>query len=314
MSKGLLLAGLAACVVLACEPARAATATYDYDALGRLTKVTNSDGKLAVYRYDAAGNRSQVVSGTLPGFRPRITVPASSSTGAYTISWGTASGTVTAYKLFQATNTGFSGRNAGLQRNGVERCALGPQQRHVLLPSADLSRCPMQRLSDRGQWRDGHKALARPPFPNRRTRLPGLMNSPGALAGKSDARSFDLPTARGRARFLIVLAVLSGAAPVSAQEQAPPVILPVQIEPGLDPFAAAAAPDAPIVISPLRIESDPNDVNLVTGKTRMSQPVLAVPGAPNLRFDRVQNAAPYLSGRESESMGDSPVRVLRAPD
>ena len=128
------------------------------------------------------------------------------------------------------------------------------------------------------------------------------MNSPGALAGKSNARSFDLPTARGRARFLIVLAVLSGAAPVSAQEQAPPVILPVQIEPGLDPFAAAAAPDAPIVISPLRIESDPNDVNLVTGKTRMSQPVLAVPGAPNLRFDRVQNAAPYLSGRESESM------------
>ncbi len=109
MSKGLLLAGLAACVVLACEPARAATATYDYDALGRLTKVTNSDGKLAVYRYDAAGNRSQVVSGTLPGVPASITVPASSSTGAYTISWGTASGTVTAYKLFQATNTGFSG-------------------------------------------------------------------------------------------------------------------------------------------------------------------------------------------------------------
>ena len=67
------------------------------------------DGKVEVYRYDAAGNRSQVVSGTLPGVPASITVPASSNTGAYTISWGTASGTVTAYKLFQATNAGFSG-------------------------------------------------------------------------------------------------------------------------------------------------------------------------------------------------------------
>lgn len=109
MTKGLLLAGFAACIVLACGSARAATATYDYDALGRLTKVTYSDGKVAIYKYDAAGNRSQVVSGTLPGVPTSITVPASSSTGNYTISWGAASGTVTAYQLFQATNTSFSG-------------------------------------------------------------------------------------------------------------------------------------------------------------------------------------------------------------
>lgn len=109
MTQHPLFAGLAACLVLAGASVRAATATYDYDALGRLTKVTSSDGKVASYSYDAAGNRSQVVSGTLPGVPASITVPASSSTGNYTISWGAASGTVTAYKLFQATNAGFSG-------------------------------------------------------------------------------------------------------------------------------------------------------------------------------------------------------------
>ena len=65
-------------------------------------------------------------------------------------------------------------------------------------------------------------------------------------------------------------------------------------------FAAAAGqPDIPITISPLRIEPDPNNVNLMTGKTPMSIPVLAVPGAPNLRFDRVQNSAPHIVGKLS---------------
>jgi YD repeat-containing protein len=109
MTQRLLVAGLCTCLVLAGASAQAATATYDYDALGRLTKVTSSDGKVAIYKYDAAGNRSQVISGTLPGVPASITVPASSSTGNYTISWGAASGTVTAYELFQATNSSFSG-------------------------------------------------------------------------------------------------------------------------------------------------------------------------------------------------------------
>jgi hypothetical protein len=60
------------------------------------------------------------------------------------------------------------------------------------------------------------------------------------------------------------------------------------------------------VISPLRVESDPNGVNLVSGKTDMPPPVLAVPGAPNLRFDRVQNAAPYVKGTLWGASGSYP--------
>lgn len=49
---------------LSCSPlARAATTTYTYDALGRLTRVTNSaKGADATYGYDAAGNRTQTTS------------------------------------------------------------------------------------------------------------------------------------------------------------------------------------------------------------------------------------------------------------
>jgi RHS repeat-associated protein len=59
---------------------------------------------------------------------------------------------------------------------------------------------------------------------------------------------------------------------------------------------AARAQDVPNVISPLRIEADHNNVNLIDGKTTIEVPVLSVPAAPNLRFDRVQNASPYVSG------------------
>lgn len=110
MPRRLLLAGLTACVILAAGAAHGATASYEYDALGRLTKVTSSDGKLAVYKYDAAGNRTQVVSGSQAGVPSSITVPTSSTSGAYTISWGAASGTLTAYELFEATNSSFTGQ------------------------------------------------------------------------------------------------------------------------------------------------------------------------------------------------------------
>jgi len=88
----------------------AATSTYEYDALGRLTRIESSDGKRVTYRLDAAGNRTQVSSGTLPGVPASITVPAGSTSGAYSISWGAATGTVTSYQLYEATSTSFSGQ------------------------------------------------------------------------------------------------------------------------------------------------------------------------------------------------------------
>jgi RHS repeat-associated protein len=62
---------------------------------------------------------------------------------------------------------------------------------------------------------------------------------------------------------------------------------------------AAGAQEIPLppTISPLRIEADHNEVNLVTGRITIEPPSLSVPGAPNLRFDRLQNAAPFVRGR-----------------
>jgi len=67
--------------------------------------------------------------------------------------------------------------------------------------------------------------------------------------------------------------------------------------------AARAQEEVPAVISPLRFESDPNGVNLTDGRTVMALPVLSVPGAPHLRFDRLQNAAPYVKGTVQTPLG-----------
>lgn len=70
------------------------------------------------------------------------------------------------------------------------------------------------------------------------------------------------------------------------------------------PTPANAQEEIPDVISPLRVESDPNAVNVVSGKMQMQPPVLSVPAAPNLRFDRVQNAAPYIRGKQWGAPGE----------
>jgi len=70
--------------------------------------------------------------------------------------------------------------------------------------------------------------------------------------------------------------------------------------------AQSSAPPVPITISPLRVENDPNGVNLATGKTQIPVPSLSVPAAPNLRFDMVQNSAPYVRGEQWGSAGDYP--------
>lgn len=55
-----------------------------------------------------AGANPTVVN--VPGVPSSISVPSSSSTGNYTISWGAASGSVTRYELYEATNASFSGQ------------------------------------------------------------------------------------------------------------------------------------------------------------------------------------------------------------
>ena len=67
--------------------------------------------------------------------------------------------------------------------------------------------------------------------------------------------------------------------------------------------AVHAQQEIPEVISPLRIDTDRNDVNLLTGKIQLPVPVLSVPAAPNLRFDRAQNAAPYFVGKQWDAGG-----------
>ncbi len=62
--------------------------------------------------------------------------------------------------------------------------------------------------------------------------------------------------------------------------------------------------DLPDVISPLRVESDHNGVSVIDGKLTIPVPVLSVPGAPNLKFDRVQNSAPYIKGKISGVAGE----------
>ena len=71
--------------------------------------------------------------------------------------------------------------------------------------------------------------------------------------------------------------------------------------------AQVAPQEIPHVVSELRVESDDHGVNLVSGRTEIALPTLSVPAAPNLRFDRIQNAAPYIVGRVSGQAGQPPV-------
>jgi RHS repeat-associated protein len=70
--------------------------------------------------------------------------------------------------------------------------------------------------------------------------------------------------------------------------------------------AANAQQEVPQVVTPLRVETDVNGVNLTNGMMKISPPVLSVPGAPHLKFDFVQNATPYVSGKIPSNGFDSP--------
>lgn len=72
---------------------------------------------------------------------------------------------------------------------------------------------------------------------------------------------------------------------------------------------ASRAEDVPQVISPLRVETDHNGVNLINGQTQIEVPVISVPGAPNLRFDRIQNAAPYFKAQINTAAPEGGVSI-----
>jgi RHS repeat-associated protein len=59
--------------------------------------------------------------------------------------------------------------------------------------------------------------------------------------------------------------------------------------------------DLPTVATPLRVQQDPNGVNLVDGKMVMPLPTLSAPGASHLSFSRVQDVSPAISGKISGS-------------
>lgn len=51
-----------ALAAMSAQPSMAGTVTYTYDTLGRLKTATYSNGVAVTYYYDAAGNRTSVVT------------------------------------------------------------------------------------------------------------------------------------------------------------------------------------------------------------------------------------------------------------
>ena len=87
LCKGFLGWALLASGATVSTGALGATTTYEYDALGRLRVVTHDNGNVTTYQLDAAGNRTNVseTSGQAPP--ASLSVPATSLTGSYTVTW-----------------------------------------------------------------------------------------------------------------------------------------------------------------------------------------------------------------------------------
>jgi YD repeat-containing protein len=87
----------------------AATTQYQYDALGRLRQVVHDNGIVTSYTLDPAGNRTQVADTppAPPSAPASISVGTSSVTGSVTVTWGAASGVVTAYELYESSSNSF---------------------------------------------------------------------------------------------------------------------------------------------------------------------------------------------------------------
>ncbi|MBN8809642.1 MAG: RHS repeat-associated core domain-containing protein [Sphingomonas sp.] len=66
----------------------------------------------------------------------------------------------------------------------------------------------------------------------------------------------------------------------------------------------ARAQTMPTVLTPPKVQADINGVNLSDGQIVIPAPTLSIPGDPRLKFDRVQNAAPYVSSNASTAGGE----------
>jgi len=73
LARGFALALALLCALIA-PTAQAATERYDYDALGRLIRVIDGQGRVTEYEYDAAGNiRAVRTGGSAAALAPTIT-------------------------------------------------------------------------------------------------------------------------------------------------------------------------------------------------------------------------------------------------
>ena len=79
--------------------------------------------------------------------------------------------------------------------------------------------------------------------------------------------------------------------------------------------APALAQSAPTALSPIKVEPDANNVNLVNGKAQLPMPSISVPAAPRLKFDWIQKAAPFVKRTIYGDLGgESDVAVQSAED
>jgi len=71
-----------------------------------------------------AGANPMVVT-IAPGVPASISVPGGSNNGSFTVSWGTSTGTVTAYELYEANNSSFTGQTIVHQGTGTSNSVSG---------------------------------------------------------------------------------------------------------------------------------------------------------------------------------------------